>query len=206
MPENPTKPYQINIMNVSDNLFVHQGAMSCNAPTGPSLGQIGLLIVAHLLLSSWFDLVSLFNGISTFMGHLEPKPSSFNIKVILVEEQQWYYLTHCWGDKRFYDIPLKYSFKSECNSSTCVQSHLFCSPVNWGSRIYWLHLCRGVGLSTPNECYRYDTTQSDGKAPVLKIWGMLTISSLPLFLGPLWLGVVAPDRILSICQIELFDI
>ena len=29
---------------------------------------------------------------------------------------------------------------------------------------------------------------------------------LPLFIGPLRLGVVAPDRVLSTNQIELFDI
>ena len=34
----------------------------------------------------WFGLVSLFNGISTFVGYLMPKP-------ILLEEQMWYYLT-----------------------------------------------------------------------------------------------------------------
>ena len=34
-------------------------------------------------------LVSLFNGISTFVGF-------FNAKAILLEEQSWYYLTHSW--------------------------------------------------------------------------------------------------------------
>ena len=32
---------------------------------------------------------------------------------------------------------------------------------------------------------------------------MQSISSLPSFAGSLWLGVVAPDRVLSIGQIEL---
>ena len=49
--------------------------------------------------------------------------------------------------------------------------------------------------------------KSDGEAPVmLELWGMwstLSLSSLP---GPLWLGVVAPGRVLSMGQIELFDI
>ena len=36
-----------------------------------------------------------------------------------------------------------------------------------------------------------------------EFWGMLSILSLPSLPGPLWLGVVAPDRVLSMGQIEL---
>ena len=35
------------------------------------------------------------------------------------------------------------------------------------------------------------------------IWGMQNISSLPSLLGPLGSGVVAPDRVVSMGQIEL---
>ena len=35
---------------------------------------------------------------------------------------------------------------------------------------------------------------------------MQSTPSLPLLPGPLWPGVVTPDRVLSIGQIELFDI
>ena len=56
-------------------------------------------------------------------------------------------------------------------------------PLSWGYRIHWLHLCRRVRL--PHQ--RYDTKQS----------------SLPLFPGSLWPEVVAPDRVLSMGQIEL---
>ena len=53
----------------------------------------------------------------------------------------------------------------------------------------------------------YDIKQSDGETPVmLELLGMQSTPSLPLLLGPLLSGVVAPDRILSISQIELFDI
>ena len=38
-------------------------------------------------------LISLFNGISTFVGYLMP------------EEQQWYYLTHSWEDKGVHTFP-----------------------------------------------------------------------------------------------------
>ena len=41
---------------------------------------------------------------------------------------------------------------------------------------------------------------------MLEFWGMRSTPSLPSLWGPLSPGVVAPDRVLSICQIELFDI
>ena len=41
----------------------------------------------------------------------------------------------------------------------------------------------------------YDTKQSDGEVPaVLELWGMRSTPSLPLLPGPLWPGVVAPDK------------
>ena len=52
-------------------------------------------------------------------------------------------------------------------------------------------------------CPGYDTKQSDGEALVmLDIWGMRSIPSLPSLTDPLWPRVVAPDRILSMGQIE----
>ena len=38
---------------------------------------------------------------------------------------------------------------------------------------------------------------------MLKVWGMQSTPSLPLLQVPLWPGVVAPDRFLSMGQIEL---
>ena len=43
-------------------------------------------------------LVSLFNGISTLFR-------LFNAKAILLEEQQWHYLTHNWEDKGVHTFP-----------------------------------------------------------------------------------------------------
>ena len=37
----------------------------------------------------------------------------------------------------------------------------------------------------------------------LEIWGMQSTPSLPSLPDPLWLGVVTPDRVLSMGQIEL---
>ena len=54
------------------------------------------------------------------------------------------------------------------------------------------------GLEPPHECPRYDTKQYDGEVPVmLGLWGIRSISSLPLLRDQLWPGVVAPDRVLS---------
>ena len=76
--------------------------------------------------------------------------------------------------------------------------------VGWGCGIHPLHLCRGVRPPTPNECLGYDTKQSDGKVPVmLELCGTQSILSLPSLPGPFCLRVVAPDRVLSLDQIEL---
>ena len=77
----------------------------------------------------------------------------------------------------------------------CTQ--LYNCPVSWGCRIHWLHLCRGV-RPPPNECPGYNTKQSDGEVPaVLELWGIRSTPSLPSLPGPLWPGVVALDRALS---------
>ena len=45
------------------------------------------------------------------------------------------------------------------------------------------------GKTPANECHGYDTKQSDDEVPVmLGHWGM------PLLPGPLWPGMVVPDR------------
>ena len=52
-----------------------------------------------------------------------------------------------------------------------------------------------IGVRSPNECPGYDTKQSDGGVPViLELWGMQSTPSLLLLPGPLWTGVVAPDK------------
>ena len=49
--------------------------------------------------------------------------------------------------------------------------------------------------TTPNECPGYDTKQSDGEVPgILELWGMRSTSLLSSLPGPLWPGVVAPDK------------
>ena len=76
---------------------------------------------------------------------------------------------------------------------------------SWGCRIHLLDLCRRV--RPPNEYPGYDIKQSNGEGPVkLEFWEMRSTPSLPLLPCPLWLGVVALERLLPMGQIELFDI
>ena len=55
-----------------------------------------------------------------------------------------------------------------------------------------------------NKCLGYGTKQSYGEAALMlelqEIWSTPSLPSLP---GPLWPGVVAPDRVLSMGQIKL---
>ena len=75
--------------------------------------------------------------------------------------------------------------------------NLFC-PVGRGCRIHRLHLCRRIRGPHSNEGPGYDTKQSDGEVPVmLELCGIRSTPSLPLLPGPLWPGMVAPDRALS---------
>ena len=65
----------------------------------------------------------------------------------------------------------------------------------------------GSDPSPINECPVYDTKQSDYEVLVmLELWEMQSTPSLPLLPGLLWRRVVAPSRVLSMGQIELFDI
>ena len=59
----------------------------------------------------------------------------------------------------------------------------------------------------PNVCSGYKTNQYDGEASVmLELWGMQSNPPLPSLPDPRYPGVVAHDRVLSLGQIELFDI
>ena len=61
-----------------------------------------------------------------------------------------------------------------------------------------------LSMNIPERVSWYDTKPSDGEVPVmLEPWGMRSNTLLSSLLGPLWLGVTAPDRVLSMGQIEL---
>ena len=78
-----------------------------------------------------------------------------------------------------------------------------CLPSRAGA-IEYTDCFSAEGVRPPNECPRYDTKQSDGDVPVmLDLWEMWSIPSLPSLPGSFWPRVVAPDRVLSIGQMEL---
>ena len=57
-----------------------------------------------------------------------------------------------------------------------------------------------------NDCHGYDIEQFDGETPVmLEFGGMRSTPSLPSLTDHLRSEMVAPDRVLSMGQIELFD-
>ena len=60
------------------------------------------------------------------------------------------------------------------------------------------------GYNSRNKCPDYDIKPSHGETLALKIWRMLNTPSMPLLQGPLWPGVVAPDRVLSMGQKEVW--
>ena len=68
----------------------------------------------------------------------------------------------------------------------------------------WNTLTAPLQRVRPNRCHRYDSKQSDDEVLVmLELWGMQSTPSLLSLPGPLWPWVVAPDRVLSMSQIEL---
>ena len=64
----------------------------------------------------------------------------------------------------------------------------------------------GVRILTGNECPRYDINWSDSETPALDIWKMLSSALLSLLQVPLWIRVVARDRVQSMGEIEQYDI
>ena len=61
--------------------------------------------------------------------------------------------------------------------------------------------------TTPTGVLDITLNKSEGESPVmLVLWGMCSTSSLSLLLGPLRPGVVVLDKVLSMGQMELFDI
>ena len=148
----------------------------------------------------------------------------YPILIVLGVGWSWFFLSPVsflglWG-------PFKGPFQLLSSSPTSVFQlswKIFC-PVGWGCRIHWLHLCRGVRLphvggvlplyrdatedclasySGHMLCPEYDAKQS---SVMLELWGMWSTIPLPLLPGPFWPGLVAPDKVLSMGQIELFDI
>ena len=75
------------------------------------------LICCFYILTSYrvfcFGLVSLFSWHIKLLG-------LFNAKVILLEEQQWYYLTQCWEEKRVHTFPKDICLKVNIIAHWCL--------------------------------------------------------------------------------------
>ena len=81
------------------------------------------------------------------------------------------------------------------------------SPVGWRDALECTGCIFAERQDSPNKSPTFDTKQHDGEAPVmLELWGMQSTFSLRLLTSPVWSGVVAPDRVLSMGQIVVFDI
>ena len=86
-------------------------------------------------------------------------------------------------------------------------SYLFKHPVYYvvgsAGAVEYTDCIYAEGWDLPlNECLGYDIKPSNGDIPASEIWGMPNIHSLTLLTAPLWPRVVAPDRVLSMAQIE----
>ena len=92
-------------------------------------------------------------------------------------------------------VPFAYSDK--------IILQIFCQAIS-----LFIVICNYnyIPLITVTDCIFawYDSNQSDDEALVLKLWGLWSTPSL--LQGLLWPRVVAPERVLSMVQIELFDI
>ena len=76
------------------------------------------------------------------------------------------------------------------------------TPVGWGCRIHRLHHSRRV-RPPQNEYRRYDTKGYDSEVPLMQdLRGIQSTPSLTSLSIPLWPEVIAPDRALSMGQIE----
>ena len=70
---------------------------------------------------------------------------------------------------------------------------------------WWWQPIQLRGKACLNKCPGYDTKLSDEEALVIQeLWAMWSTPSLQSLRGLLWPGVEAPDRVLSMGQIELF--
>ena len=84
----------------------------------------------------------------------------------------------------------------------CVCVYIYIYVAQLAAAVEYTESISEERLNTCNESSGYDIKQSDSKASALEICGLWSTCTLPLFPGPLWLGVVALDRVLSVDWIE----
>ena len=85
-------------------------------------------------------------------------------------------------------------------------SHAICFPAQSAWAVDYIDYISAEGLDpTTNECAGYDIKQSDGEGLImLELWGIQSTHSLSSLPGQQCPGVVATNRVISICQIDPF--
>ena len=88
------------------------------------------------------------------------------------------------------------------DDSTCQNCHLRYSSTSYvaqagGGAVEYTH-CLSAEDCPPRRSVLYMTLNN-----LMELWGMQGTPSLPLFQGLLWPGLVAPNRVQSMSQIEL---
>ena len=91
-------------------------------------------------------------------------------------------------------------FQPSIIQSICYHCSIICAMYRQkyypAGAVEYTDFSSAEGQAPPtNECPANDTKQSDGVVPVMpELWGIRSTSSLPSLPGPLWPGVVAPDK------------
>ena len=101
----------------------------------------------------------------------------------------------------------KFQMENLSPYSLYYNSHLLFTTIWWPSRMgqqNTLTASLQKGKNSLNERHEYNTKQSDDETPIImELSGMQSTPSLPSLPGPPRPGVVAPERVLSVGQIEL---
>ena len=127
-------------------------------------------------------------------------------------KQQWSKCSRCFSSTPSYDeLPLVITVIDEYNTNDSLKigfgmfSNFWCAKKKKKKKKKKEYKdcisAEGKTSLLHNKCPGYDIKQSDGEFP-----GMQSTPSLPLLPGPLWPGVVASDKVLSMGQIKVFDI
>ena len=127
------------------------------------------------------------------------------ISIIIILTAEYYYYLDCRLLSLFVNVncSVVHSYSLNFLKFEMAYLHPMSGPGGWGSRIHRELLSRRIA-PPHNESPVDDSNQSDAEDLVMmELWGMQSTPSLPSLPCPLWSGVIAPNRVLSMGQIEL---
>ena len=126
----------------------------------------------------------------------------FYAEVILLEKEQSNYLTYRWLQKEVQGFQGDET-GSWCNSKDQVNKSKK-SLAQVAEAVKYTNCISAEGQDLPNQCSVFNIINFDCEVPeMMELWGMQSTSSLQLLPDPLWPGMVAPDRVPCMGQIEL---